>query len=160
MYKGAPSQLPKCLTKSMKLALCFALAMAMVLMACGGGSTTSSSVAGSWAATLTNSSGTTVYAINTSLTQTSGTAISGTSITFTTGGAPCFEELGTQSGQFVISGGTNSFALTITGAQPGAPSLNSLTLNGTLSGNKITGTWMLVGTGGCSGSGNFTMTKS
>lgn len=144
----------------MKLTLWIALAMALILAACGSGSSTSNSVAGTWTATLSNTAGTTVYVFNTALTQTSTDVVNGAGLTFTTGGAPCFEELGSQTGQLTINGSANTFQLTISGAQPGASALNTLTLQGSVSGGKITGTWALQGFGGCSGSGNFTMTKS
>jgi hypothetical protein len=41
----------------------------------------------------------------------------------------------------------------------GNPSGNTLTLNGTVNGNTITGTWQLVGGTGCTGNGNFTVAK-
>jgi len=47
--------------------------------------------------------------------------------------------------------------LTITSA---TPSGNTLTLQGTVNNNAITGTWTLTGlTPGCTGSGNFTLTR-
>ena len=49
------------------------------------------------------------------------------------------------------------FQMTVQSTPPG----NTLTLNGTLMGNTITGTWTLSGLmAGCTGNGNFTMNRS
>jgi hypothetical protein len=140
------------------------LALGLVLVACGGGSGSSSSssnVTGNWSAALTNADGTPAFAFTTSLTQGSGTvAVTGTNLTFMTSTA-CFTSGGSQTGSFVLSGNMNgnitgAFDLTI---MSGTPSGNTLTLQGTVLSNTITGTWNLTGTGGCTGSGTFTITK-
>jgi hypothetical protein len=144
----------------MKFTLWFALALALFLTACGSGSTNSNNVSGNWVATLTNTAGTAVYTINTSLSQSSTDAVTG-SFTFTAGGTPCFEEVGSETGQLTLGTTTNTLQLSIVGGQPGGLSLNTLTLNGTVSGSSISGTWTLAGFGsGCNGSGSFTMKKS
>jgi hypothetical protein len=43
--------------------------------------------------------------------------------------------------------------------QSGSPGGNTLVLNGTVTGNAISGTWMLTGGSGCTGSGHFAMTR-
>ena len=138
------------------------LALGLILVACGGGNSSSANtVAGNWTATLTNTDGTPAFAFTTSLTQGSGTVVvTGTNLSFTTSTA-CFTSGGSQTGSFVLSGNfngsiTGAFQLTITS---GTPSGNTLTLQGTVNNNTVTGTWTLTGTGGCTGSGNFTMTK-
>jgi hypothetical protein len=136
-----------------------ALALTLTLAACGSGSSTSNNLNGNWTATLSNTAGTTVYAFTTSLAQSSTGVVSGT-FSFTTGAAPCFEELGSETGQITVGSSTSSVQLILTGGQPGAISLNTLNLTGTLSGNTLSGSWILQGTIGCTGSGNFTMTKS
>jgi len=135
------------------------LALGGLLAACGGGSSSSAAtVTGNWTATLT---GTENLTLSTSLMQNSGTVVTGTNLSFTTT-TPCFTSGGTQTGSFVLSGNfngniTGAFQLVITS---GTPAGNTLTLQGSVNNNTITGTWTLTGvTSGCSGSGNFTMTK-
>jgi hypothetical protein len=72
----------------------------------------------------------------------------------------CFVSSETESGSFLLSGNfnrnvTGEFQFTV---MSGSPSGNRLTLPGTANG-KISGTWSLTGGTGCTGSGNFTMTK-
>ncbi|HXM23365.1 MAG TPA: hypothetical protein VN948_19065 [Terriglobales bacterium] len=139
------------------------LALGLVLAACGGGNSSSSAtVTGNWTATLTNTDGTpALFGFTTSLTQSSGTVVTGTNLSFTTSNT-CFTSGGSQTGSFVLSGNfngniTGTFQLTITS---GTPPGNTLTLQqGMVNNNTISGTWTLTGTGGCTGAGNFTMTK-
>jgi len=138
------------------------MAAGLILLACGGSSSTSNTVTGNWTATLTNSDGTPAFAFTTSLTQSNGTAtVTGTNLTFTTS-TPCFTSGGSQSGSFVLSGNFNgnisgAFQLTITS---GTPSGNTLVLQGTVNNNTITGTWNLTGsTQGCTGNGTFTLNR-
>jgi hypothetical protein len=70
----------------------------------------------------------------------------------------------TESGSFALSGDfngnvTGQFQYTVTSGQPAG---NVLTLTGAVSGNTISGQWTLSGNtpSGCSGSGNFTLTKT
>jgi hypothetical protein len=139
------------------------LALGLILVACGGGNSSSSNtMAGNWTATLTNTDGTPAFAFTTSLTQGNVTVVTGTNLSFTTSTA-CFTSGGSQTGSFVLSGNVNgnitgAFQLTITS---GTPSGNTLVLQGTVNNNTITGTWTLTGlTPGCTGSGNFTMMKT
>jgi len=138
------------------------VAVGLILVACGGGgSSSSNSVTGNWTATLTNTDGTPAFAFTTSLTQSNGTAVTGANLTFTTS-TGCFSSAASQTGSFVLSGNfngniTGAFQLTVTSA---TPSGNTLTLQGTVNNNAITGTWTLTGlTPGCTGSGNFTLTR-
>ena len=139
------------------------MAVGLILLACGGGSSsTSNTVTGNWTATLTNSDGTPAFAFTTSLTQSNGTAtVTGTNLSFTTS-TPCFTSGGSQTGSFVLSGNFNgnisgAFQLTITS---GTPSGNTLVLQGTVNNNTITGTWNLTGsTQGCTGNGTFTLNR-
>ncbi len=134
------------------------LAVGLILAACGGSSSASDTVNGNWTATLT---GTQDLTFTTSFTQSNGSTVTGTNLTFTTS-TPCFTSGGSQTGSFVLSGNfngniTGGFQLTITS---GTPSGNTLVLQGTVNNNTITGTWTLTGlTSGCSGLGNFTLTK-
>jgi hypothetical protein len=139
------------------------MAVGLILLACGGGSSsTSNTVTGNWTATLTNSDGTPAFAFTTSLTQSNGTAtVTGTNLSFTTS-TSCFTSGGSQTGSFVLSGNFNgniigAFQLTVTS---GTPSGNTLVLQGTVNNNTITGTWNLTGsTQGCTGNGTFTLTR-
>ena len=138
------------------------MAAGLILLACGGSSSTSNTVTGNWTATLTNSDGTPAFAFTTSLTQSNGTAtVTGTNLSFTTS-TPCFTSGGSQTGSFVLSGNFNgnisgAFQLTITS---GTPSGNTLVLQGTVNNNTITGTWNLTGsTQGCTGNGTFTLNR-
>jgi hypothetical protein len=134
------------------------LALAVAMAACGGTSTNAGTVTGNWTATLT---GTENLSFTTSLMQNSGTAVTGTNLTFTTA-TPCFTSGGTQTGSFILSGNLNggvsgAFQLTITS---GTPAGNTLVMTGTVNDNTISGNWTLSGiTSGCSGTGTFTFTK-
>jgi hypothetical protein len=135
------------------------MAVGLILAACGGGSSsTSNTLTGNWTATLT---GTQDLTFTTSLSQSNGTTVTGTNLSFTTS-TPCFTSGGSQTGSFVLSGNfngniTGAFQLIITS---GTPSGNTLTLQGSVNNNTITGTWNLTGvTSGCTGSGNFTLTR-
>jgi len=135
----------------------------LMLGGCGSGSGSGNlnNVSGAWTATLTNTDGSTALSFNTALTQSNTTVITGTNLTFTSA-TPCFSSGGTETGGFTLTGSTGgmttgNFELTI---QSGTPSGNVLALQGTASNNTISGTWTLSGiTSGCTGSGNFMMTK-
>jgi hypothetical protein len=138
------------------------LALGLALAACGGGSSTNSgNVTGNWTAMLTNTDGTPAFSFTTSLTQGNGTAtVTGTNLSFNPS-TPCFTSGGTQTGTFLLSGNGNGnptgvFQLTITSATPPG---NTLTLQGTVTNNTIAGNWNLSGVTGCTGTGNFTITK-
>ncbi len=135
--------------------------LALTAAGCGGGSN-SGNINGNWTATLTdptNSSGP-AFAFNTSFTQTSGSGVSVTNLSFTTENDSCFGTSGTETGSFGLTGNFNgsvsgTFSMTI---QSGTPSGNTLTLTGAVASNQITGNWTLTGTG-CNGAGTFTMVK-
>lgn len=138
----------------------FMLAIAFVLAGCGANS--NGNINGNWTASLMNSaSSTPVFNFTTTLTEASGGGLSVTNLTFTTN-SPCFASGTTATGGFTLSGNMNGvtsggFQMNIksTGA-----STNTLTLQGTVSNNTITGTWNLTGvTAGCTGTGNFTMNR-
>lgn len=138
------------------------LGLALVLIGCGNSnSANSSNINGNWIATLTNTDGSPAFAFTTTFTQMTGTSVSVTNLTFTTS-SPCFVsgEAGTAS--FILSG---NFSGSVTGAfqlavKSSNPLDDTLTLQGTVKNNTITGTWTLVGlSSGCSGSGNFVVTR-
>jgi hypothetical protein len=137
------------------------LALTLVLGACGTGSSTNGNINGNWTAQLTDTHSNPVFALTTTFTQMSGSAVSVTNLTFTTS-TPCFVSGESGTGSFILSGNfngnvTGAFQLTITS---GNPSGDTLTLQGTAKNNVITGTWTLTGLhSGCSGNGNFTLTR-
>jgi hypothetical protein len=146
------------------LSIVMVLAAALMLGGCGGGnsSSNSGSVNGNWTASLMSSASTSpVLTFSTTFTQTSGTSLNVTQFNFTTS-SPCFVSGETETGGFVLSGNFNG---SVTGAlqmtiQSGNPSGNTLTLQGQVNNNAISGTWTLSGvSSGCTGSGSFTMTK-
>ena len=134
------------------------LMLAAALSGCGGGS--SGNINGNWTATLTNTGGTTALAFTTSFAQGSGTNLTVTNFAFTTSGECFNSQTVTETGSFGFTGNFNgnvngTFAMTI--ASTNNPS-DVLTLQGTVSNGKITGTWSLTGGTTCTGNGNFTMT--
>lgn len=142
--------------------LAILLGLALVLGGCGNdNSTNPGNINGTWSATLTNTDSTPAFAFTTTFTQMSGSSVGVTSLTFTTA-SPCFVSGETATASFILSG---NFSGSVTGAfqlavESGNPSGNTLTLQGTVKNNTITGTWTLVGiSSGCSGSGNFVLTK-
>jgi hypothetical protein len=148
----------------MKLyALILIVISGMLLASCGGGNNSnSSSINGHWTAALTNPDGSPAFDFTTNFTQMSGSGVSVTNFNFTTT-SPCFAGGATETGSFGLSGDfngnvTGQFGMMI---QSSNPSGNTLTLQGNVKSNTITGTWTLTGvTSGCTGSGSFTMNKS
>jgi|SRR5450755_60742 hypothetical protein len=142
--------------------LAILLGLVLILGGCGNSnSANSGNVNGNWTATLTNPDSTPAFAFTTSFTQMSGSSVSVTNLTFTTA-SPCFVSDETETASFILSGNfsgsvAGAFQLTV---KSGNPSGDTLTLNGAVNNNTITGTWTLVGiSSGCSGSGNFVVTK-
>jgi len=139
------------------------LPLVLMLGACGGGNSTSGNVSGNWAATLTNPDSTPAFAFTTSFSQNSGSStVTVTNLSFTSS-SPCFSSNTTETGSFTLSGNfngnvTGAFGMTISTMFPGTE--NVLTLQGNVNNNTISGTWNLTGAqSGCTGSGNFTLTK-
>jgi hypothetical protein len=126
-----------------------------------GSSNGSSNLNGTWMATLDDANGSPVYTFSTTFTQGSGSTLSVTNFTFTSAGS-CFASYQTsETATFGLMGNfngnvTGTFGMTITTMFPGATN-NVLTLQGTVNGNTISGTWTLTGLTGCSGNGNFTI---
>jgi hypothetical protein len=138
-------------------------ALSLFLAGCGGGNTGpgGGNINGNWTATLSDSGNSPVFTFTTSFHQGGGTDVTVTNFTFTTS-SPCFVSGGTETASFVLSGNfngnvTGTFELSI---QSDNPSGNTLTLQGTVKNNAISGTWTLSGvTSGCTGNGNFTITR-
>jgi len=136
------------------------LAFIFLLAACGNGSN-GGNINGSWTASLTNPDGSPAFAFATNFTQGSGDSLNIVNFNFTTSGS-CFTSPTTETGSFVLSGDFNGnvsgkFQLTISTEFPSQN--NVLTLDGTVNGNSVTGTWTLTGLTGCSGNGSFTMNR-
>ncbi len=137
------------------------LVVGMVLSACGGGSS-GGNINGNWTATLTNTDGTTAFAFTTTIMQGMGNNLTITNFAFTTSGS-CFESQPvTETGSFGFTGNFNgkvsgTFGMTVSTA---GSIQDVLTLNGTVSNGRITGTWTLTGSAACTGNGSFTMTKT
>lgn len=138
------------------------IALTLVLAGCGNSnSPNSGNINGSWSATLTNTNNSPAFTFTTTFTQMSGSDVNVTNLSFTTS-SPCFVSGETETASFALSGNfsgnvTGGFQLTI---KSGNPSGNTLTLQGTVQNNTITGTWTLVGiSSGCTGSGNFVVTR-
>jgi hypothetical protein len=137
------------------------LALALTLAGCGGSGSGSGNINGTWTATLTNTDQSTAYSFSATFTQGSGSALRIANFMFTSAG-PCFaSEPTSETGTFSLSGNSNgnvtgAFGMTITTVFP-INTNNVLTLQGTVGGSKISGTWTLTGETGCSGSGNFTV---
>jgi len=135
------------------------LAASVALSGCGSNSTVVGNINGTWNATL-NSSGTETLAFVTNLTVNSGGSLGTSSFNITVNNTPCVFPAVTESGLFTIGGnfngqvsGTFHYVITSTGA-----TVNTLTLDGMVSGGQITGNWTVTGaSGGCSGTGTFTM---
>ncbi|HXJ85544.1 MAG TPA: hypothetical protein VMS18_01905 [Candidatus Binatia bacterium] len=144
-----------------QLAIAFALLIGFALVGCGSTNTNSSKVNGNWNATLVSGGNSTVFAFGTSLKTNGDGSLTVSNFKFTSN-SPCFVSGETETGSFTLSGNfsgsmSGSFGMTV---QSGDPSGNTLTLSGTENGNTISGTWNLVGSGGCTGNGAFTMTKA
>jgi len=134
------------------------LALALTMSGCGSSKPGTGNINGSWNASLNNTDGSSAFTFATTFTQSSGTALTFTSFTFTTT-SPCFSSGQTsETGTFGFSGNngnvTGTFEMTIMTMFPAATN-NVLTLNGTVNGNQISGTWTLTGVTGCSGNGTF-----
>ncbi len=149
-----------------QLASVCAIALPLLLAACGGSTNNSNNINGNWTASLANSNGAAAFGFTTTLSQNSNDTVSVSNVNFKTS-SPCFANGGTASGALTLSGTTNGvvsggfrLAITSISSAPMGPT-NVLTLNGTvMNSNTISGTWNLTGLqSGCTGSGNFTMTK-
>lgn len=138
------------------LAVAILLVVIPALAGCGANSHVVGNINGHWAATL-NSSGADTFVFNTLLTVHSDGSLGSSNFTFAVNNTQCFPSTTTETGSFTLQGNFNGqvrgmFQYTITGAEG-----NILKLNGTVNSGQITGTWMLSGTTGCGGNGNFTM---
>jgi hypothetical protein len=135
--------------------------LAFFLVSCGSNSP-AKKIDGVWNASLQNPDGSVAYTFMATLTQSTGSTVIVSNFGFTSP-APCFTAPLGQSATFTASGHsggyeTGPFGMNIdTGLM--TPVENVLTLNGTRnSDGRILGTWTLTGLSGCSGGGTYTMT--
>jgi hypothetical protein len=143
-----------------KLAVALLLGLGLILVGCGSDKS-SGNINGNWTATLTDGSGAQAFAFTTALlaTGSSGT-LTVNSFHFSTN-SPCFVSGEIENGTLALSGDfsgnvSGQFGMSVLSGAPGG---NTLTLTGTVNGGTISGTWILAGSVGCSGSGRFTMTR-
>ena len=139
-----------------KLAMALLVTAVIMLVGCGN-SSSHGNINGHWTAVLTD----TTFNFGTSIVVNNDGTLSVRNFSFATN-SPCFVSGETESGSFAFTGDfngkvTGSFTFKVVS---GSPSGNTLSLTGTANGDTITGTWSLAGGSGCTGSGNFTMTKS
>jgi hypothetical protein len=148
--------------KMKKIGTAILMVALFAIAGCGSGSN-SGNVNGNWSAVLTDANNNQAFTFTTSLVATNnGSSLTVSNFTFTTNSS-CFVSGETESASFSLTGNFNG---NVTGAFQlnvisGTPAGNTLTLTGTVTGNKTVGTWVLsAGSTGCaSGGGTFTMTK-
>lgn len=133
------------------------LAVAMTLVGCGSTSGNPANINGTWNATLIDTSSQTLFTLGTSLVVNGDGTLSISNFRFTSN-EPCFPSASTESGSFTLSGNFNGNVTGSFGFVVNSTSGNTLTLNGTATGNTISGSWSLGGTG-CTGTGTFKMVK-
>jgi len=136
------------------------LVVCLTLVGCGNNPADPANINGIWNATLTDTTNTTIFSFGTSLTVNGDGTLSVINFNFTTN-SPCFVSGETESGSFTLAGDFNG---NVNGklnfvVQSGSPAGDTLTLTGMANGNTISGKWSLTGGTGCTGSGNFTMTR-
>ena len=145
-----------------KIAAVLLLGITLILSGCGANSTANANINGMWKATLTNSSAT-EFSFLTNLTVNADGSLGTTSFSFTLDNTPCVFGATTESGSFMLTGNFNGkvsgsfhYVIMTTGVEA-----NILTLDGTVSGGQVTGTWSVSGaTANCAGNGTFTMTPT
>jgi hypothetical protein len=135
------------------------LGISLILSSCGANSHLVGNINGLWAATL-SSTGVDTFSFRTNLTVNADGSLGTTNFSLTVNGGPCTFPTTTETGSFTISGnfngqvsGTFHYVIRSTGVE-----VNTLTLDGTVSGGVVTGTWTVSGaTANCTGNGTFTM---
>ena len=142
-----------------KISTLVLLGLTLIFSSCGSSSHPTGNINGLWSATL-SSSGTQEFTFMTNLTVNADGSLGTGSFNITLNDTPCTFPSTTENGSFMITGNLNGqvsgkfdYVITSTGS-----AVNTLTLNGTVSGGEITGTWSVTGaTLNCTGSGTFTM---
>lgn len=140
-------------------------AMGMMLIGCGGGGGNSNNVGGNWSASLNDSKNSNVLAFSALLSQGSSYQISVSNLSFSVA-STCFGAGTTASSTYGPTGpksnvAANAFQLTMLSSQSNLNGVNQVVLTGNLSGNTISGTWAMTGSGtGCSDTGSFNMFRN
>lgn len=154
------------MNKAVKMIAAIApLLLGLIPVGCSSSSSNSGDINGTWNASLMNTDGTQAFTFSTGFTQSSNGALTITNFSFNSAGS-CFDSRQTtQTGSFGLSGNfngnvTGTFGMKVSTAISGATTQNVLTLQGTVSGNTISGTWTITGESGCSGNGIFTINKA
>ena len=143
-----------------KLVTVVLLGITLIFSGCGSNSSSNANINGTWSAALSNSSSVNMFAFTTHLTVNADGSLGTTSFTLTLDNSPCSFPSSTESGAFTLMGNFNGqvsgkfhYVVMSTGVE-----VNTLTLDGTVSGGTITGTWTVSGaTANCAGNGTFTM---
>jgi len=136
------------------------LGITLIFSGCGSNSNATGNINGMWSATLANSTLANDFIFATNLTVNAGGSLGTTNFSLTLNNTPCSFPATTESGTFTITGNFNGqvsgkfhYVVMSTGVE-----VNTLTLDGTVSGGQITGSWTVSGaTANCTGFGTFTM---
>jgi hypothetical protein len=136
------------------------LSVGLILSGCGSGSHATGNINGTWSATLSNSTLANDFIFMTHLTVNADGTLGTTTFNISVDSTPCDFTTTTETGSFTISGNFNGqvsgafhYVVMSTGVE-----VNTLTMDGMVSGGQITGTWQVSGaTVNCTGSGKFTM---
>lgn len=137
------------------------LLLSVTFTGCGS-SNGAANINGTWFATLSGATNE-ALAFTAGLTLNADGSLGTSSFSFTVNNTSCSFPTVTESGAFTLTGNFNGqvsgkfhYVVTSTGVE-----VNILTLDGTVSGGQITGTWTVTGaTAGCSGNGTFVMTTT
>jgi len=144
-----------------KSAAVLLLGITLVFSGCGSNSTTTNAnINGTWSATLANSTLANMFTFSTHLTGNADGSLGTTNFTLTMNNTPCTFSSSTETGTFTLTGTFNGqvsvkfhYVIMSTGVE-----VNTITLDGTVSGGQISGSWTVSGaTANCSGFGTFTM---
>ena len=132
------------------------LVLELTIAGCGSTTRLSGSINGNWTATLANADGSTFSQFSATFTQDADSELNITNLTFTIPGPCAFFGGEGAAGSFTPTNGT--FGMSMAALNVGGPTLS---LQGTVSTGKISGTWSASGlVPPCSGNGTFTMQLS
>src|SRR5258708_16918694 len=122
------------------------LGMSLILSSCGSNSHLVGNINGLWSASM-SSAGADTFSFMTNLTVNADGSLGTTNFSLTVNSGPCTFPTSTESGTFMITGNFNGqvsgkfhYVIMSSGVEA-----NILTLDGTVSGGQITGTWSLTG---------------
>lgn len=135
------------------------LTISLILSGCGSSTHATGNINGLWSASL-SSSGAPTFTFMTNLTVNADGSLGSSSFNLTLNNTLCSFPTTTETGTFTLTGNFNGqvsgsfhYVIMSTGVE-----VNTLTLDGTVSGGQIRGTWTVTGaTANCTGNGTFTM---